>query len=90
MLELTNLVEKYPELGISTSGNAINVLYAFQVACSLGITTIGLAVPGWGMLSSLSDFPICVHGEDTTAIQEHHLPVYHTLFAMLEMDFWGI
>jgi len=75
-------------LGISTSGNAQNVLHAFQVARSLEISTIGLTGPGGGMLMALSNCCICVPGEDTTAIQERHLPVYHTLCAMLETAFF--
>jgi len=76
-------------LGISTSGNARNVIHALQVARALGIHTIGLTGPTGGALKSLCEVCICVPGESTPAIQERHLPIFHVLCAMLEQEFFG-
>ncbi len=76
-------------LGISTSGNAPNVLRAMQVARVLSLSTVGLTGRTGGSMNSLCDVAICVPADTTTAIQERHLPVYHTLCAMLEQEFFG-
>ncbi len=76
-------------LGISTSGNARNVLYALQTARALGLHTIGMTGPSGGKLVNLCDVVIRVPGNSTSEIQERHLPVYHTLCAMLEEEFFS-
>ena len=76
-------------LGISTSGNARNVLYAFQTARAVGVKTIVLTGPAGGKIMDYADVSIRVPGENTPAIQERHLPVYHTLCVMLENEFFG-
>lgn len=76
-------------IGISTSGNARNVIHAIQVACALGLHTIGLTGPTGGALKPLCEVCICVPGENTPAIQERHLPIFHVLCAMLEEEFFA-
>jgi D-sedoheptulose 7-phosphate isomerase len=76
-------------VGISTSGNARNVVYAMQVARAMGMHTCALTGPGGGALKSVADVCICAPGESTPAIQERHLPIYHVLCAMLEEEFFG-
>ncbi len=75
-------------LGISTSGQASNVLNAIRVARAFGLHTLGLTGPEGGMLRDLCEITICVPGADTAQIQERHLPVYHTLCSMLEEIFF--
>ena len=75
-------------LGISTSGNAKNVNYAMQTARAIGMKTIGLSGPDGGKMKDYSDVIILVPGESTPAIQERHLPVYHTICAVLEQEFF--
>ena len=75
-------------LGISTSGNSKNILYALQVAKAKGITTIGLTGEGGGKMKELCDITIQVPEKETFMIQELHLPIYHCLCAMLEADFF--
>lgn len=76
-------------LGLSTSGNSGNVIHAMKVARALGLRTVGLTGLTGGMLKSLCDACICVPAENTPAIQERHLPIYHTLCAMLEEEFFS-
>jgi D-sedoheptulose 7-phosphate isomerase len=76
-------------IGISTSGNAMNVLRAVQVARALGLRTIGLTGRTGGKLRSLCDVSIRVPANDTTLIQERHLPIFHVLCAMLEEEFFA-
>lgn len=76
-------------LGISTSGNAKNVNYAFEAAKAKGMQCIALTGQGGGAMSESSDCAICVPDTETHRIQELHLPVYHTLCLMLEAEFFG-
>jgi D-sedoheptulose 7-phosphate isomerase len=76
-------------IGISTSGNARNVIHAMQVARALGLRIIGLTGPTGGRLKPLCDVCICVPAENTPAIQERHLPIFHVLCAMLEEEFFA-
>src|SRR5688572_27358534 len=76
-------------LGLSTSGNARNVIHAMQVARALGVHTIGLTGPTGGALKPLCEECICVPAQNTPAIQERHLPIFHVLCAMLEEEFFA-
>lgn len=76
-------------LGISTSGNSKNILYAAVTAKSKELKVIGLTGQKENKLEKLAD--VCIHvGEtETYKIQELHLPVYHCLCLMLEDHFFG-
>lgn len=76
-------------LGISTSGNSMNVLYAAVAAKARGMKTIGLTGQGGGRLGDFCDECIEVPGSGTYEVQELHLPVYHCLCMMLEKHFFG-
>ena len=76
-------------LAISTSGDARNVLLAVAVARAKGMVTLGLTGSCGGQLSGSVDTVVAVPATSTPRIQEYHLPVYHTLCAMLEATFFG-
>lgn len=76
-------------LGISTSGNSKNVLYAAVTAKSKGLKVIGLTGEKESKLMELADVCIRVPETETYKIQELHLPVYHCLCLMLEDKFFG-
>ena len=75
-------------IGISTSGNAKNVMYAMTVAKTLGMKTIGLTGKDGGALKREADVSVVVPETETFKIQELHLPVYHALCLMLEERFF--
>ncbi|MCP4401107.1 MAG: SIS domain-containing protein [bacterium] len=75
-------------LGISTSGNAANVLNAVRVANAFGVKTLGLTGESGGAMKELCDLTIRVPATPTPKVQEYHLPVYHALCAMLEAEFF--
>jgi D-sedoheptulose 7-phosphate isomerase len=77
-------------LGISTSGNSKNVLYAAVVAKAKGMKVIGLTGQKENKLQKYADVCIHVPQTETYMIQELHLPVYHALCLMLEDHFFGI
>jgi len=76
-------------LGISTSGNSKNVLYAAVNAKAKGLKVIGLTGAKDNKLMKFADVCIRVPETETYKIQELHLPVYHCLCLMLEEKFFG-
>jgi len=75
-------------LGLSTSGGAQNVCRALRVANALGLVTIGLTGAAGGRMKELCNVCLRVPADETYRVQELHLPVYHTLCAMLEAEFF--
>ena len=75
-------------LGISTSGNARNVLHACVVARARGMRTILLTGRTGGSLRAHADVAIRVPADNVVEIQEFHLPVYHALCLELEEAFF--
>ena len=76
-------------LGITTSGNSKNVVNACKVAKVFGIGTIGMTGEQGGKLKEICDVTIRVPACETFRVQEYHLPVYHALCAMLEMELFS-
>ena len=76
-------------LGLSTSGNARNVIYAAQVARALGLTVIVFTGGEGGQLAGLGDVVLRVPAARTDRAQELHVHLYHTLCEMLEIGLFG-
>ena len=78
-------------LGITTSGNSKNVLYAFHMAKALGLKTIALTGASGGkcVTGGYADITIKAPADETYMIQEYHLPIYHTLCIAVEEEFFG-
>ncbi|MCU0436991.1 MAG: D-sedoheptulose 7-phosphate isomerase [Raineya sp.] len=72
-------------VGISTSGNSVNILKAFEVAKNQGITTIALTGKNGGKLAELADFEIRVpHMGYADRIQEIHIKIIHIWIGLIE------
>ncbi len=76
-------------LGISTSGNSKNVLFAAITAHARGMKVIGLTGAKDSKLKDMSDVCIKAPQTETYMIQELHLPIYHCLCLMLEDKFFA-
>lgn len=76
-------------LGISTSGNSKNVLYAATTAHAKGMKVIGLTGSKDNKLSEVADICVKAPETETYMIQELHLPIYHCWCLMLEDKFFG-
>lgn len=76
-------------LGISTSGNSKNILYAAVVAKAKGMKVVALTGEKDSKLSKIADVTIKAPQSRTYMIQEYHLPIYHCLCLMLEEKFFG-
>ncbi len=76
-------------IGLSTSGNARNVLDAIITAKAIGLTVIGLTGETGGKMKPFCDILVNVPEKRTSFVQELHLPVYHTLCLIIEHHFFG-
>ena len=76
-------------IGISTSGNAENVIHALVTAQAQGLETIALTGGDGGKISKLADVAIVAPAREVYLVQEQHLPIYHCLSLMLEEKFFN-
>ncbi len=75
-------------IGISTSGNSVNVLKAVELAKCIGVKSIAMTGKSGGELSEIATVSIKVPETETYKVQELHLPVYHYLCAEIERMFF--
>lgn len=75
-------------LCLSTSGNSKNVVAAAETAKVKGGRVVSIVGEKGGILSEFSDVCIKLPSVITPEIQEYTLPVYHTICAMLESEFF--
>lgn len=75
-------------IGLSTSGNSVNIVNAVEVAKCMGVKTLALTGEKESKLSQLCDVCIRVPETETYKVQELHLPVYHFLCAYAEEKFF--
>lgn len=72
-------------LGISTSGNSKNVLYAVEAAKKKGMKTVAMTGNSGGQLAEIADIEIRVpHTGYADRIQEIHIKVIHSLIMLIE------
>jgi D-sedoheptulose 7-phosphate isomerase len=71
-------------IGISTSGNSVNVVEALKVCKESGIKTIGLTGEDGGEMAYLCDICIKVPSHETPRIQECHILIGHILCYLVE------
>ena len=76
-------------LGITTSGNSENIMYAAVAARAKGMKVLGLTGRDGGRLKGICDAAVVVPENETYKIQELHLPIYHALCLMLEEHFFN-
>lgn len=75
-------------LCLSTSGNSKSVVLAAETAKVKGGKVVSITGEKGGELFELSDVIIKLPSKKTHEIQEYTLPVYHTICAMLESEFF--
>jgi phosphoheptose isomerase len=77
-------------IGITTSGNAKNVINAAMAAHVKGAKVIGMTGEGGGKLAECVDVLLNVSERETYRVQEEHLKLYHRLCAEVEAEFFKI
>jgi D-sedoheptulose 7-phosphate isomerase len=73
-------------VGISTSGNSGNIVKAFEMAKTIGVTSIGFTGQKGGKMKDLSDYLINVPSNTTPRIQEAHILVGHIICELVEIN----
>jgi D-sedoheptulose 7-phosphate isomerase len=73
-------------IGISTSGNSTNVLWAMSTAKKIGLHTIGLTGSTGGNLKSNVDHCVSVPSSETPRIQECHILIGHIISELVESE----
>ncbi len=71
-------------IGISTSGNSLNVIEALKMAKMIGCHTVGLSGKDGGAMNGVCDLNIVVPSDDTPRIQEMHILIGHTLCQLVD------
>lgn len=71
-------------VGISTSGNSVNVINGIKAAREKGALTVGLTGATGGKLGKIVDICIKVPSNDTPRIQEAHITVGHIICQLVE------
>ena len=75
--------------GLSTSGNSINIIKAFEVAREKGIITVGFTGQTGGKMKDLSDHLVNVPSTNTPRIQESHIMLGHIICQLVEEQYFG-
>jgi D-sedoheptulose 7-phosphate isomerase len=76
-------------VGISTSGNSANIVKAFEMAKTIGVTTIGFTGQKGGKMKDIGDHLINVPSNTTPRIQESHILVGHIICELVEINIFG-
>ena len=76
-------------IGISTSGNSVNIINAFESAKKKGITTVALVGRDGGKMAEMADYSLIVPSDSTPRIQESHILIGHILCDIIEKEIFG-
>lgn len=76
-------------IGISTSGNSINILKGIQTAKMKGIKTIGLLGNDGGRIGKECENAIIVPSSKAARIQELHIFIIHILCELIEKELYN-
>lgn len=71
-------------VGMSTSGNSLNVIRALEKARTMSVTTVGFTGQGGGKMAPLCDHLLDIPSTDTPRIQECHMLLGHTICELVE------
>jgi phosphoheptose isomerase len=77
-------------IALSTSGNSKNVINAIITARAKGMIVIGLTGETGGTMGPMCDLLINVPAKNTAFVQELHLPVYHAICKIVEIEMFTI
>ena len=71
-------------VGITTSGNSLNVINGLKAAKAKGLKTIALTGKSGGEIKEIADLSIIVPSNITDRIQELHIKIIHTVIQTVE------
>ena len=73
-------------IGISTSGNSMNILKAFRMAQELKMISVGMTNHSGGKMLDSCDYLLKMPSFDTPRIQEAHILVGHIICELIEKN----
>lgn len=76
-------------IGISTSGNSVNIINAITAAKAKGVKTVALVGRDGGEMARIADIAIIVPSSDTPRIQESHILIGHMICDIIEKELFG-
>ena len=76
-------------IGITTSGNSLNVINGLKAAKSMGLVSIVFSGNNFNKLKKLSKCIISVPSESTARVQEVHITVAHIICELTEQQMGG-
>jgi D-sedoheptulose 7-phosphate isomerase len=76
-------------IGISTSGNARNVIAGLLEAKRMGLKTIALTGSGGGEMATIADLALVVPSDNTARVQEAHIVIGHIICELAEQNLFG-
>jgi D-sedoheptulose 7-phosphate isomerase len=71
-------------IGLSTSGNSVNIVKAFEAAKEKKMITVAFTGITGGQMKSVSDYLINIPSADTPRIQESHILLGHIICELVE------
>jgi len=72
-------------IGISTSGNSVNIVKAMEVARQKGMTTISMTGANLCKMDALADIALKMPSTRTPKIQEGHIAIGHIVMGLIEV-----
>ena len=66
-------------IGLSTSGESLNVISALLLAKDMGANTLGFSGKGGGKMNYVCDLNMVVSSDDTPRVQEIHILIGHII-----------
>ena len=76
-------------VGLSTSGNSVNIIKAFEAARLKGMPTIGFTGNTGGSMKDYCDYLINIPSTDTPRIQESHILLGHIICQLVEEQYFN-
>ena len=72
-------------IGLSTSGNSVNVIKALEVANEIGMVTVAFTGETGGKMKDCAKYLVNIPSKDTPRIQECHMILGHTICELVEI-----
>ncbi len=72
-------------IGLSTSGNSVNVIKALEVANEIGMITVAFTGETGGKMKDCAKYLVNIPSKDTPRIQECHMILGHTICELVEI-----
>lgn len=73
-------------IGLSTSGNSVNVIKALEEANQTGMVTVAFTGETGGKMKDAAKYLVNIPSKDTPRIQECHMILGHTICELVEME----